>query len=871
MKIPTANVIVGLNREVMDRLFSEGSTYTSLIAGLQEEDGALLFDNQANPNFISFEHSLNFGGGSKMTLVLLDPKGELESRLLTDSPLAQIAGSLRTHKGDTKESNKDLERSNEKFDDKYFSELAQEYAEHLGDKEFYIAYGSGENLELWAGPHRVILQSSDISMKGAKKITLEFQATAQPLDIRQRKGAYNENINLNLAGMSMRYSGHSKPIFIPPPDPETTEYNGKSYIDIKQSQALRKHEKRNLSPYNPLDYLDLGASFTKEVKKNIRQDRRVLEDLDYDNLASKISDFDFHSIIVDTIRNYVQKATNNPNVIVLLPNLNISCRKYISQLLSNNEAAATLLEVGVEFVIRQPTNIRRKELFIRNLLSSFGMDLVSVNKQDIASSLVKVVPNAAINKYLSVEKARSSKEREEFYYEDTLFYCKLQKASDFGVPDHISVLKEVMDKIIKHSKDSAPIYPIYVNETSTKLLNFWSKGTGTVEPFKFPLFGGYTDFNETQEAVIVGDKSLVADYLYGDSYLSKSYETIKEAKKQLRRNKKLEDTERQSDEFYLGNEDRLEQINEKRDGLLTTMLEQIPLHPLDKSIVGSVNYNKQVRSILYPKRKSNTGAFGDTSYLPDTFAHKDTSFTKEEKDLIEEHSIPIFRFNTENPNVLDMNFKFGAYYFAALTAGFKKKITRKASLVSSGILPPGIGSLPVRTKAAAVAFQKVRNHALGLGDQERQEFIAKLARKNSEDLEAVDVDPEEATILIASFLDKLAKDPLLGFVEIEQQLDGTPHGILTGFMEEMYRNGLRMDIKTLPFFHLSNLSTISKGSCLLFAQDTPILQSRQVQRSLINNFYSGYYGIVGFKHTISSGASESEFKLVKHTKKARNA
>ena len=77
MRVPTANVIIGFDREVMDRLFTAGATYTSLIQGLTKEgelDNVLLFDNESNPNFISFEHTLGIGGKMEMKVVFIDPK-----------------------------------------------------------------------------------------------------------------------------------------------------------------------------------------------------------------------------------------------------------------------------------------------------------------------------------------------------------------------------------------------------------------------------------------------------------------------------------------------------------------------------------------------------------------------------------------------------------------------------------------------------------------------------------------------------------------------------------------------------------------------------------------------------------------------------
>ena len=56
MRVPTANVIVGFNREAIDRLFTAGATYTDLIQELSKPgpgfDDTLLFDSVANPNFI---------------------------------------------------------------------------------------------------------------------------------------------------------------------------------------------------------------------------------------------------------------------------------------------------------------------------------------------------------------------------------------------------------------------------------------------------------------------------------------------------------------------------------------------------------------------------------------------------------------------------------------------------------------------------------------------------------------------------------------------------------------------------------------------------------------------------------------------------
>jgi hypothetical protein len=75
-----------------------------------------------------------------------------------------------------------------------------------------------------------------------------------------------------------------------------------------------------------------------------------------------------------------------------------------------------------------------------------------------------------------------------------------------------------------------------------------------------------------------------------------------------------------------------------------------------------------------------------------------------------------------------------------------------------------------------------------------------------------------------------------------------------------------MSIKTLPLFHVSNIHHIS-SPCLVFAQDAPIKQSVDAERTLLNSFFSGLYKIMGFKHIINTSTATSEFNLVKNAPK----
>jgi len=381
MRVPTANVIIGFNREVMGRFFTEGATYTSLIQELTKEgelDNVLLFDNESNPNFISFEHNL-INEKFQMFLTFIDPKGEFERRFLTDSIPRTIAGFSHnteiykkqdifySHTGlvkskpgsswfsdpISKKASEEAKQSQKLYDNKYYSDLKKNLIKFYGERYFYVAYGSGDNLDLWSGPHLTYMINADISVEGARKITLELVPTSNPVLLSHRRGAYNEEVNLNLAGLTMRYSGESKPI---------------------EFTKLLENE----SAYDPLHYIDLrGIDWINQIdtiSENRKNISGALDKIGLKEAASELGDFDFHSIIVDALRCYVQKATHNPNVIILLPNINVICRQMINNSSKNARNIYTTLEnLGEGFVA---TSVGGVDISKRTSMPLFGTFIV---------------------------------------------------------------------------------------------------------------------------------------------------------------------------------------------------------------------------------------------------------------------------------------------------------------------------------------------------------------------------------------------------------------------------------------------------------------------------------------------------------------
>jgi hypothetical protein len=857
MKIPTANIVVAFNQETMDRLFSSGATYKSLVAQLSNgEDDALLFSNVGNPNFVSFEHTLGLGGGMKMTLSFIDPKDEFERRFFTDNPAKLIQGFSNPQAEKTTafitDKPDDVKQSQSEYSKEYVAQYKQELQRSIGERELFIAYGTGNNIDLWSGPHRTVLTNADISVEGAKKITITLTPTSNAFDIGSRRGAYNEKINLNLQGLKIRCEGTSQ--------------------EIKFTQGRA---------YNPSEYLT-NISTPQSVDDAAFN---ALAELGYEELLEKLGRFDFHAMVVDAIRSYVQKATSNKNVIVLLPNLNITCRQAI-----NDEArkfnvidtsgiddlsavaavdvsaqlgdqASKTPNIGAKIASRTAdlyekslTEDGKTEMFVESTLKSFGLRMHTIDRQTLQTLEKKAEPTGAINIFKSFERFRNAKEAAQKFYKDRIFTAVMDK-TERQVPDHKAVLQEIFNRIRKLSHESYKMSSLVVmNETDLNVVKLWQdKGEDYT-------FAGYDKF-DGNNAVIVGDLALIKEYLFGGVNLNAKASAASELR--LRASKAAQERQRVID---ASGEAAVSGIKgPSTEDLYLAAATQIPLHPLDQITLTDKKYNESVREIMNPVLKG-VGAFGDISYIPDDFAYKDKEFSNKEKEYIEENGIPVFRYNTQNPNVLDLKFKFGGIYFAQLKLGYQKEIARLTSAVAEGVLPTGVGTFPIRTRGAAIAYIRSKGFSQGLGDEEKKEIISGLLTRVSPEL-AKEVDlssPDAAADSIASILEEAAeKTNLNPLVLVDQQLPGNPNSIMADFTEDLYRKAFQMSITTLPLFHISKLASLN-GPCIVFAQDQPITQIARKERTLLNKFFSGLYKIMGFKHTITTSAATSEFKLVKN-------
>ena len=921
MRVPTANVIIGFNRKAMDKLFTAGATYTNLIKELSKPgsgfDNTLLFDSVANPNFISFEHSNNMGDGLIMKLTLIDPKGEFEKRFTSDNIVTTLAG-FSYNGGDNPDFleelvKKGMEKSGSLYTEEFFTDLAVEYAKHKSKNQIFVAYGSGENLDLWAGPHRVVLTAADLSMKGSRKITLTLTPSPTALQMHQRRGSYNEKVNLDLAGLTMRYSGISQNI------------NFKNILNGK-------------SVYDSWDYLQAHPNTTDARAKSTSHILSTFEKAGYSKIAESVKKIDFHAIVVDTLRSYIQKATSNPNVIVLLPNINIICSNLIEEALDRGglggeptrgyDPKVRDLDFGayweglrtgpqqdsIDAWVKAPTaGLESEELVISYFLEQLNLSFLSLHKDSIISGRdPAAIPIGDLAIKESIEKAQSQMERAVSRYMDNLFWAVLEKADNEGIPNHMEAINSVINKILLNSQEEYRIEFGIFNETNTSVLDYWS---GDLLK-SYPTFGGYKTFNTQREAIIVGDQALIRDYLYGRVSVSEAQKTVAEHQKKAvlaKKNQVIAESETPyaptpseapklldfvggaavvpefgaadfggmgtvppvtldfSENLKASKVAALAAEQDYKNNLIKSIT-VIPIHPND-SILLNEDYQNDIRKLVSPIIKQGSAGFGDISNAPDNFAfdaaiNDKKNLSQDLEIMARNEGVSIFKYNTANPNILDMKFHYAGIYLAQLKFGFIKTVEARAAKVAMGILPIGVGTLPIRTVGAAVAFLHNKRFSMNLSDKVREEILQELANRISPELAkkigSSSGDSYEGASLVAMELKEREKNnDLGGVIEISQFKNGDPQTIMTNFMEEMYRKALQMTITTLPSFHLSNIWDIN-SPCLVYAQDAPISQTHTPERTLMNSFFSGQYRILGFSHKITTSKSESTFKLAKN-------
>ena len=925
MNIPTANVVVSYTAEAINSLFDSGGSTRSLLTTLEEQGDLLLFNKESNPNFISFEYEFGLGGGQhKAVLKILDPDNDFESRYFTKGFEENIAGFKSRPDEFLGENDPASSPTTRQEGMAQKTEFIKRFIESYGNKHLYVAFGSGFNTDVWAGPYKMYLTGASIDGSKGKVVTLQLTPTPEGLLPGDRRTAAQQQLNMSLNGLYSRTTGLS------------------DQLNINLLKEERDTGKRGFDRAYEINLYDLGntAGLGGDVQNKFQEESSLNVDIQKEffksqSVKAELAGINFHDMIVDCLKTYIRAATGKQNVIVILPNLNLLLLDFLEQETAKvlNEPSteaqafpgATSAPTGFGSFSYNAVTSRRQESeeiqqkfrwykVIKQIVESLGFELVA---DDVKTGTEKdpKIESIPASKKVSLGPYTRAEDNFNKYLERYQFRVALTTRSSNLIPNHQETLKNVMDKLTAAMMGRYPLKPIVFTENNKKWLRYWGLNPLTAHHRTFAGTGTANKdipFDVDQEAIIFGDLGVIQNYLYAQQELTersvsnfREVKEVQDAKTQLQNlRSQVEDKTQQvlslsanDPAAYVLNEQiadlKEQQADARFDGLNAAVAfagQGSVLAPVDRSILNE-SYQRAVRETILPsfQNASNT-PFGDLYEVPDNFAlGKSALSEKDQKQnmtdlqkLAKDNNFPIFKYNTSNPNVVQLKADISNAYYAALRLGFSKAIGRQAAGVITGQVQSAHAALPILTVKDALQFLLANEFSVGRDEKKMRLLIQELEKRASasliDDFVYHEVQSGSTTVLdfrvsydaktvaerIGIIALQQAKEGTAPTIMVDQEKPGSATSIMTSLISNTYRRAYNITLKTVPLFHLSDVGNTVFNNCLLFAQDPPISRTGvRPNSNFFNNFLSGAYQIMGFKHKIeSNGEASSEFSLV---------
>jgi len=919
MNIPTANVIVSFSGDSMRSLFESGGSTKSLIKTLEESGDFLLFNKESNPNFISFEYTFGLGGGQHTaTLKFLDPDNEFEDRFFTKGFAENIAGFkpagnkvLLGHGSKNRlEMFPDVDHEDRlKPDAGVRDEFMKRYKDAYGKKHIYLSYGSGFNTDAWAGPYKMYLTGATIEGAKGKVITLKLTPTPQGLLPGDRRTSEGNDLNLHLNGLFTHTTGESEQLNIGL-NPTSSERNRlQGAFDQVYEVYPYQDSPTFVRPWYMTRWGAVEEAYSKEAANSVIAQTEFFKT---SQVIRSLGGIDFHDMIVDCIKDYIGKATGNKNVIVLLPNLNLLLLDFIEQ-------ETKKLPPRLFLPSRDPEVVKSLEFYtsIKNVIELLGFTLWTKPKGAAASiSPIKAARHAALERPSDIFKE---------FLSNNVFSIGINTRSSNLIANHQKTLKAIMDKLSAAMMGRYPMNIVTFTENNDKWLRLWGENPVLANHRTFAGIN-HVMFQKNEEAIIFGDLGIIKSYLYATKDLVDTPEDpfdvpkIKDADKvytslgiKISEKEPLLDLSavQAGEPGAVALSEELRDLKAKRQEAQFTRLNAFIafagtniLGPMDRSILDQA-YQAQAREEILSKIYSLTETpFGNLYEAPDEFALDQSKLGKDKQSQTLEalqseaakNIFPIFKYNTPNANVLELKSDISLGYFVALQRGVEKAISRRAAGVVTGQLKSSHASLPVLTVEEAVKYLFANDFANGLDDKVRmlKELQKRVSLSLVEDYNLKEKDVADEITLRSFYLTE--KDPTMAvtvaepktynlqtiaiqigavaskmqlegnspIIMIDQEKPGDAVSYISTLLAQAYRRAFTVTLKTTPLFHLSIVGQGMLSNCLLFAQDPPVVKTgTRPNQNFFNNFLSGMYQIIGFKHKIlSSGEASSEFSLI---------
>ena len=912
MAIPTSKVVISFSASAMSQYLKDASlnmgeapvdvpgTFESENTWMLDAEGSntefapehlntpdvFTFTNASieegiNLQVTEFIHSYAYQEGAHMKMKLIDPSRKFEEKILSmnvGDDLASYAvrytGTKAKTKPDPHYQQKlsamiDVEETLNKITNpeakdaisKKIQEL-REIRKNRNKKMVYVSYGMGSNPDAWSGPHAMFLNFAQlIPERGARQLKIDLTGIPSSVKKQHRKNSYGKpatlpnSSELLITGFSERFEGIHPTLQAS--NRNQPEYTGKGIEDTGIFYGPKtRNESFNIVPESPLQSkaLETLNNFTQFV--------------------------DMHLIITDTIRDFVAKSCGNPRVIVLMPDLNFVLGPLIYK---------TLQEVGWSASLQNtdPYEHSRKAMAaVDKILKGLGIHL-----QKYPRIIEDRVPELQMNGAGKVARFQNAERVAPSEAYDHFATIHSTRVEDGEMPETASIvspsskIKSIFDNINEKSRERySGVYNI-LSETDSGLISLWTS-LGKEGATNNETSLGYSAPNKTFEnlvdvgddqvgpALLVGSLSMINEFLYAKKELSNEYlENIEKLFSSSESKPIFEAPPEMSAEDWdlphpPGSQDSAMTLTYSTQPAIMRGFAHWPLHPSD-NLLGDIENNKKIRDYVISEHEKADMAFGQTQDLPDEFAFAETEKGKQAMKRIRDSGIPVFKYNTSDPNVLNIKADYNPMYYAQLSN--LSPMVHWVNNSSSRVAAPG-GGVPATQETASYAELAARTQvnlqSRGVTTKYLKSVISDSIAKSTGNpavVEAFASDGliEELAPLVVAWQQVDKDNPLNVSIRVGQgECRHAASYAWMDFITNLYQSVKQIKLTTLPMYYYS-MGNMLFQECVLFSQFPQIRQTNEPEYSPLDAFLSGIYVIVGFQHTISSRVSYSEFKLVK--------
>lgn len=397
------------------------------------------------------------------------------------------------------------------------------------------------------------------------------------------------------------------------------------------------------------------------------------------------------------------------------------------------------------------------------------------------------------------------------FFNDHEFYARISsESSDTGTPDFMAPLEKVFTALKKYSTEGYTFDTVYFTETDSRLLNFWGDDKNKN---KLTLNSHFV-FEEGVPTVVVGDPNIIHNLLVP----------------------------------------RPDQ-------------EKIPLsiiHPINLKDLNNKKYTSGIKNFLQESKIES--AFGNISQIPDVFQFKDDLLSEKQLDIIEENKIPVFRHNTSNPNVTKIKLADeGVPYLSNLNLGYIKQVERLAVQLVDGKASSRIRDFKITNMeelTTSITRSRYSNFGPNLTKDEIVEDIKNRVDSSLEKEIVKDGEFDTVASYIKAIIDNIDEEKSLK-LKISQEINADPASIVDKMAQNLAKTVTKVVVNTLPIFSISTKSVYQFSPAVVFSQDIPMKGQVYPRRTRFNNYLTGVYQIIGWKHSLGPTKAESVFVLAK--------